>query len=413
MNSFRNVLAVIAVAVFYQNFHGYLNGRHGIGVPWHWVLAFIILSLPMLFSQVMTTNILREPIVVWCFGYAWVTMVWFIFGSQSDMAWQEVRLRVLAIIQILCFLAIFMSVKANLLAQLTIVGAVHVGTAINVYELFNPMSFSDVMGRSAGLYMNSNASAEALVLGMILCITVVPRWYRGVFILLVGVGVFVTYSRAGLVGWLIAGGGLVAGRFIDATHAVRIGFIALFLVGLVLLPKADQILLTLERAGSLTEGTEERLEWFMNPLGVDDASSSARKVVALEAWERVAAQPFFGGGTGAVHKGLDIPPHNQFLSHMIDHGFLGALLMPLLIVALMWRAKGESQWVGFIFCCTVLWYCFFTHMIMSHAHNLLLFSLAAALTSTSVRTIGQANRERRVSNSDRGRGNLTNVLIHS
>jgi hypothetical protein len=412
MNSFRNVLAVMAVVVFYQNIHGYLNVRHGVGVPWHWVVALIILSLPMLFSQVMTTDFLREPIVMWCFGYAWVTMVWFLFGSQSDMAWQEVRTRGLAIIEILSFLAIFMNSRANLFARLTIVIAVHVGIAINVYELFNPMSFSEVMGRSAGLYMNANASAAALVLGMILCITVLPTWYRGGFILLVGIGVCVTYSRAGLIGWLIAVGGLMAGRFIEATHVVRMGFIALFLVGLVLLPNADQILATLEGAGSLTTGTQQRLEWIMDPLGVDDASSSARKAVAQEAWERVAEQPFLGGGTGAVHKGLDIPPHNQYLSHMMDHGFLGAMLMPLLMVALLWRAEGESRWVGFIFSCAVLWYCFFSHMMLNSPHFLLLFSLVAALASTRVLPTGQVNQGRRTSNSDRG-GDLTNVLVHS
>lgn len=410
MNSFRNVLAVIAVAVFYGNIHGYLN-QQGVGVPWHWVLAFIILSLPVLFSQVMTSDILREPIVAWCFGFAWVTTVWFIFGAQSEMAWQEVRWRVLAILEMLSFLAIFMNVRANLFARLTIVVAVHVGTVINFYELFNPMSFSNVFGRSAGLYINANTSAEALVLGMILGITALPTWYRGVFILIAGTGVFVTYSRAGLIGWLIAVGGLMVGRFIGTTHAVRTGLIALFLIGVVLLPKADQILATLDRAGSLTAGTQERLAWLMDPLGVDDASSSGRKAIAQEAWERVAEQPFLGGGTGAVHNGLDIPPHNQFLSHMVDHGVLGALLLPLLMVALIWRAEGESRRVGFIFSCAVLWFCFFTHTMLNNAHSLLLFALAAALASKRVRPKEHANQGGPAADLDRG--NLTRILAHS
>ena len=410
MNSFRNVLAVIAVAVFYGNIHRYLN-QYGVGVPWHWVLAFVILSLPVLFSQVMTSDILREPIVAWCFGYAWVTMVWFIFGSQSEMAWQEVRWRVLAIFEILSFLAIFMNARANLFARLTIVVAVHVGTAINVYELFNPMSFSEVVGRSAGLYINANISAEALVLGMILGITALPPWYRGVFILLAGTGVFVTYSRAGLIGWLIAVGGLILGGFIGVTHSVRTGLIALFLIGVVLLPKADQLLATLERAGSLNTGTQERLAWLIDPFGVSDASSWARKYVAQQAWERVGERPFLGGGTGAVHYGLNIPPHNQFLSHMVDHGVLGAMLTPLLMVALIWRAEGESRRVGLIFSCAVLWFCFFSHMMLNSGHTLLLFALVAALASPSVRPTDQVNQGRRTSNSDRG--NLTKVLAHS
>ena len=408
MNSFRNVLAVIAVAVFYGNIHRYLH-QYGVGVPWHWVLAFVILSLPVLFSQVMTSDILREPIVAWCFGYAWVAIAWFIFGSQSEMASQEVRWRVLAILEILTFFAIFMNASANLFARLTIVVAVHVGTAINFYELFNPLSFSEVVGRSAGLYINPNMAGEALVLGMILSITVLPSWYRGVFIILAGAGVFITFSRSGIIGWLIAVGGLMLGGFIGRTHAVRTGFMVLFLIGVTFL--SGQFMGIQEQTGLQNNNVNERLAWLMDPLGVSDASSWARKYVVQQAWERVGERPFLGGGTGAVHYGLDIPPHNQFLSHMIDHGVLGAMLIPLLMVALIWRAEGESRRVGFIFSCAVLWFCFFTHTMFNNAHSLLLLALVAALASIIVRPTDQVNQGTRTSNSDRG--NLTKVLAHS
>lgn len=409
MNSLsRNLLAVSAVALFYSNLHEYMHKAYQVWVPWQWVLAFLIVALPLLVRQVVTSEMLRLPVVAWCFLYIWVTMVWFVMGSQSEMAWQEVRWRILAIFEILGFLAVFMDAKAHLFARLALVVAVLIGVAINVFELFAPNTFSDVSGRSAGLYVNANMSAEALVLGMILGITALPTWYRGAFILLAGAGVCVTYSRAGLIGWLIAVGGLMLGRCIGATHVVRTGLIALFLIGVVLLPKADQILTTLERAGSLNADTQERLAWLMDPLGVDDASSWGRKAVAREAWERVAEHPFLGGGTGAVHKGLDIPPHNQFLSHMIDHGVLGAMLIPLLLLTLIWRAEGESQRVVFIFSCAVLWFSFFTHTFLYNAHSLLLVALAAALASIRVRPKDQASQVWLAADLDRG--NLTKTL---
>jgi hypothetical protein len=282
---------------------------------------------------------------------------------------------------------------------------------INVYELFVPMSFSNVFGRSAGLYVNANTSAEALVLGMILAVTALPSWYRSVFILLVGGGVFVTYSRAGLIGWLIAVVGLMLGRFIGTTHVIRTGLITLFLIGLVLLPKADQILTTLERTGSLNPDTQERLAWLMNPLGVEDSSSWSRKAIAREAWERVGEHPFLGGGTGAVHRGLEIPPHNQFLSHMIDHGLFGAMLIPLLLVTLIWRAEGEGQRVAFIFSCATLWFSFFTHTFLNNAHSLLLVALVAALASRRVCPRGEPHQDRLTANLDRG--HFTKTLAHS
>lgn len=359
----------------------------------------------------MTSELLRLPIVAWCFGYLWVTLVWFVMGSQSEMAWQEVRWRTLAIFEILGFLAVFMDGRAHLFARLALVVAVHVGIVINVFELFAPNTFSDVAGRSAGLYMNANMSAEALVLGMILGITALPSWYRGVFILLTGIGVFVTYSRAGLIGWLIAVGGLMLGRFIGVRHLVRIGLVTVFLLSLVLLPKADQILTTLDRAGSLNSDTQERLAWFIDPLGVDDKSGWSRKSVAQQAWERVAERPFFGGGTGSVHTGLDIPPHNQFLSHMIDHGMCGAILMPLLMMALIWRNEGTSQRVALIFCGATLWFSFFTHTFLNNAHSLLLISMVAAPVSLHARQKNQATQDGLTGNSDQG--NLMKTLAHS
>lgn len=408
---FRNVLAVSAVALFYSNIHAYLPYAYGVGVPWHWALAFIILSLPLLVRQMMTSEILRLPIVVWCFGYLWVTMVWFLLGSQSEMAWQEVRWRILAIFEILGFLAIFMNDRAQLFARLTLVVAVHIGIATNVFELFAPNTFSDVSGRSAGLYMNANMSAEALVLGMILGVSALPTWYRGIFVLLAGVGVFTTYSRAGLIGWVIAVGGLMLGRSISSMHSVRIGLATLFLLSLVLLPKADQILTTLERAGSLNADTQERLAWFMDPLGVDDKSGWSRKSVAREAWERVTEQPFFGGGTGAVHKGLDIQPHNQFLSHMIDHGLVGATLMPLLLLALIWRGEGEGLGIALIFSVGTLWFSFFTHTFLNNAHSLLLVALVAAFAAVPARPNEEIRRGRQLANADGGR--FTKILVPS
>lgn len=401
---FRNILAVIAVALFYSNLHEYLHRAYEVVVPWQWVLAFLIVSLPLLVRQLMTSEILRLPIVVWCFGYLWVTIVWFLLGSQSDMAWQEVRWRILAIFEILGFLAVFMDGRAHLYARLALVVAVHIAVMINVFELFAPNTFSNVSGRSAGLYVNANMSAEALVLGMILGITAVPSWYRGAFIFLTGVGVFVTYSRAGLIGWLIAIGGLMLGRFIVARHLVRIGLATVFLLSLVLLPKADQILTALERAGTLNADTQERLAWFMDPLGVDDKSGWSRRSVAREAWERVTEHPFFGGGTGSVHKGLDIPPHNQFLSHMIDHGMFGAVLMPLLLLALIWGNEGASRRVALIFCGATLWFSFFTHTFLNNAHSLLLIAMVAAPVSLHVRQKDQATPSGLIRNS--GRGNL-------
>ncbi|WP_187299291.1 O-antigen ligase family protein [Nitrospira moscoviensis] len=387
MNVIRMVYAVMAVTVFFGNVPNWLHFQYGVGVPWYWVVALIVLSLPLLFLAVVTSNIVRQPLVVWCYGYLCLTMIWFIVGPQTEMAWQEVRWRVLAIMEVLSFLAIFMDAQANQFARRTVVAAVHVGVAVNIYELFVPMSFSNVFGRSAGLYLSPNLAGEALVLGMIVGITVVPAWYRGLFVLLTGVGVFVTYSRGGLIGWCLAVGGLLLGRFVNTRQVAQAGLAALLLVGLLIVPKLNDILATLERAGAFNADALERLAWLTDPSGVSDTSSWSRIYVAQQAWQRLAEHPFWGEGTGAVHEGLDIPPHNQFLAYMIDHGVLGALLLPWLLLALLWPARADRRRIGVIFSVTVLWFSFFTHTLLNNPYSLLLFALMAAFAPAGRRPV--------------------------
>ncbi|PYX63601.1 MAG: hypothetical protein DMG78_31460, partial [Acidobacteria bacterium] len=146
----RNVLAVIAVAVFYTNWPDYAHTRLGILVPYYWVLGFGVLSLPFLFRQIVASDMLKSPVVIWCFGYAWLTILWFVGSTQSEIAWQVVRVRFLAIIELLLFISLFSNQEANRRARQVLVVGVAAGVIIQIYELFFPMAFSEVLGRSAG-----------------------------------------------------------------------------------------------------------------------------------------------------------------------------------------------------------------------------------------------------------------------
>src|SRR5207237_210395 len=162
----------------------------------------------------------KLPVAIWCFGFGWLTVAWFLQSSQSEMAWQEVRWRFMAIIEILTFLMIFREPGSTRFARQTLVVAVVFGVGLNIYEVFAPLSFSTVIGRSAGLYMNPNMAGEALVLGMILSVTVLEAQYRVPFILLTGIGILPTFSRAAILTWVIAVGGLILLRRLSVRHMV-------------------------------------------------------------------------------------------------------------------------------------------------------------------------------------------------
>jgi len=247
------------------------------------------------------------------------------------------------------------------------------------------MTFSDVLGRSAGLYASPSMAGEALVLGMILSVTVLERRYRGSFVLLTGVGILTTFSRGGILGWLIAVMGLMFVRAVSVKDFLPSVFTGLVLGVVVLLPQWDHLLTTWERNGTLNANVEERLAWLADPTGVSDYSSWERKYVAQYAWERIADRPILGSGTGSSY-GEYVRPHNQYLSFMLDHGLVvGAMLVPLLILAIGWNTRGELRGIAMVFGFTVLELSLFTHAILNVQYSLMLFSLMAAMTATSSR----------------------------
>jgi O-antigen ligase len=385
LSYYHKALIVAAVGIFFTNASQYLYYQHGIpnlGSPKNWVLAFCLLSLPVLVRQLTEGNVLKSPVLMWCLGYVGLSALWFFQSSQSDMTWQDVRWRFLATISVLMFLMVLWGPGAVRFARRALVGAVLLGVAVNIYELFAPMTFSTVMGRSAGLYENPNLAGEALVVGMILSVTALQRRYQVPFILLTGVGVFLTLSRAGIGAWLIAVAGIAMVERFRPKDFLLSGFVGFLLIVLFLIPRWDQLLTTWDRSGAMSGDVVERLTWFTDPFGVPDGSSWERTYVARRAWDQIADHPFWGSGTGSSLEAY-IAPHNQYLSLMLDHGLIGALILPLLILAVTWGARGDIGRVALVFGFAVLVLSLFSDAILYREASLLLFSLMAAMAGAS------------------------------
>ena len=376
---FGTFLAVIAVGIFYTNLPDYLHFTHGILVPYQWPLGFGLLALPLIIWQIRTSNVLRSPVVVWSFGYMLIAILWFIPSSQSEVAWQEVRWRVLTVLELCMFLTVCIHADTNKQVRVMLVPGVLLGVALNVYELFFPLSFSPIIGRSAGLYMNPTTSSLALVGGMIFAITVFPAWSRGIFILLVGVGVTVTFSRGGIILWCIAAVGLLVAKKIRVRDSLRAVCFGSLLIAALLFPRLDELRVNIDSAGVVNANIAERLLWLTDPSGVQDESGFARAYVAKRLWDKWAEHPFLGSGTGSAFSAFEIPPHNEYLLLMMDHGLIGGLVFPLLLLAIIYRNRGKFNIVSVLFGCTQAVAGFISHTLLSEPQTLLLFALAATV----------------------------------
>lgn len=379
MNFFASVVTIISVAVFFTNIPNYTYGQHGLMVPYLWVSMFAVISLPLLIRVVSKSNVLGSTVISWCFLYILLTILWFIPSSQNDVAWQEVRSRALTVIELMMFLMVFASEGMNWLARQVLVVGVLVGVGLNIYELFVPLSFSPIIGRSAGMYVNPTTSSFALVGGMIFAVTVLPRWARGVFILIVGIGVVSTFSRGGIIGWCVASASFVLTKQITSKDVVHAALTGILIIGMLVMTRGEEFLDTLNRTGVINANVEERLSWLTDPSGVQDQSSWARAYVAKRLWDKWAEQPFFGSGTGAAYAAFEIPPHNQYLVFMVDHGLIGIMVFPLLILSVIYEARGEFRLLVMLFGGIQAVNGFMSHTLLTEPQTLLLFALAATL----------------------------------
>ncbi len=382
---YSKLLVITAVALFFTGVSDYINFptmNHSQSAPMFWLIGLGVLSLPLAIWQWLRLNTLKSPLIVWCFGYALVTVTWFFVSSEPDMAWQEVRWRVLTIFELLMFLVLFAQPNAARLARQALVVCVLVGVVLNIYELFVPMSFSQVLGRSAGLYMNPNQAGQALVMGLIFSLSVLSTRLQAPFILLTGIGIFTTFSRSAILQWVIVVVSWMLMRRVRLRDFFLPVAVSLLLVAFLLLPRWDQFLTTLSSSGVINKDVEERLDWFTDPSGVDDYSSWERAYLTRQAWDKTAEHPILGSGTGFSRK-MAIGTHNQYLRFMQEHGLLGAAILPLLVLAVTWGARGEARGLAILFGCTVMLQGFFSHDLLNQSEVLMLFALMAVMSLTS------------------------------
>ena len=70
-------------------------------------------------------------------------------------------------------------------------------------DLFNPLSFSDLIGRGSGMYLNANYAGASLLIGLIYISGKIRGPLFLFLLLLVGLGVFATFSRTAIAFYLL------------------------------------------------------------------------------------------------------------------------------------------------------------------------------------------------------------------
>lgn len=256
-----------------------------------------------------------------------------VMAAESDVRFESWLRNILYGLN--AFLMLLMVVRDRkqldtLIVALTWTGVVLAG--INIVEFFDRslVNLSSTASRSAGLLLNANPSAAAIV-ACTLISYLKPQRYMFPARIIMFLGMYTTFSRAGiamffllvfynevLVGKFTAWRALVSGALISA-------LVVLALYGRVMVEWSSNkiVVQSYDRILAMAQGR------------FDDNSTQQRQRVIPIQLARFAERPLLGWGGGAA-LGED-SPHNQIVALMVDHGLVGLLLFIAHMGIAFWR----------------------------------------------------------------------------
>ncbi|NJL61130.1 MAG: O-antigen ligase family protein [Methylacidiphilales bacterium] len=377
-------LAILAVFTFFSNLDIYIFDS-GLGPPPSTlIIGFDIACIPLLFSIFKKFKYISKELIIWCIFYAITALLYLNFFTKiSEITIQELETRTLSVIFIMTMHFIFSQSKIVQNFTRAAIIIVSIISVLNIFaELADPLIFAGLneTGRPAGWYINPNIAGGALNLGIIFGVTLLPRVYRIPFIIFIGIGVFLTFSRGAISCWALIVMLLMINRLITGNQLLRwlvgIGIINFFISSVI----AD----ALGNVSLLNDNIRGRLVWLQDPSARDAEGDTGRIDIVEIGWRLFLKNPIIGNGLASTQTwSQPIATHNMYLNLMIDHGILGIVIMPLLIYSVIYKAREEAHRLGFIFAVFTLLYCIFSHNLLEERYMLVSYSLMAAMTMQS------------------------------
>lgn len=388
---YQCAMAFFSVILFSTNLDVYCDSAGVLPLsPLHWIILYFLGSIPFLLSLHGRKAYLSTSVLYWCVGYFLVSFIsfWIFSGLQltTPEALQELKDRTLCILFFLNTLLVYSQFNdVQVWARIGFIVAGILGTATNFYEFFNPLIFGGLneTGRPSGFYVNANNSGAGLMQCLLIGTTLLRPAYRIPYALLIGGGVFITFSRGALIAWLITMAiFMITGVFPrQMLFGWAIAMFAMMTIGGSFIDMEQ-----LQDAGLLNSNVTERLSQTSGGEEVKDDSTLARLAVVAMAWKMFVAHPMTGNGIGSTLR-LDvgnlvehpISTHNMYLYFLADHGALGGLLFPALIIVTIYPLKSKHLSINICTVIFLLLWGLFSHNLVSLRMHLTFYALLSVI----------------------------------
>lgn len=227
-----------------------------------------------------------------------------------------------------------------------------------IFEMYITVGPSSVPGRSAGLWVNPNVAAAALVLSGTACAPFVPAQWRGAYAVIIFSGVLATVSRSAL---LVLVGATVVNevaqwlrgkrypKSVDTAQIARIAVTALACATVFCIAVAsnENVSSSVSRSAATSLSSIDVLEQsrgnfadgeaatqIANHLGKVD-SGAARLVLMLNSVQQVT---LWGKGADQAH---DLAPHNWYLFLAVAFGLPGVICAIAFAAVIIWTSRSN------------------------------------------------------------------------
>jgi O-antigen ligase len=385
--SYKNNIIFLVIFIFYSSIGSYSAVlKYGVINPKNLLLMSIVLITYLNFTSFYKFHFFKIPIMKWIILYVSIVFLWFILPNNY-MTYEEFRIFIFSIIFFVSMTILISNDDDNFSkTRGAILFVTLLAISNNIYEFFNPFAFYDmnseynIIGRSAGFYIDPNISAQAILYGLIFSYTLIPKNIKILFLLFTLLGVLVTFSRGGIIGWLIIVTLLFKYKQIDKKTIVTI-LLILFISIIILLPILTDIIM-----GSFDGQSDNLLNRlnFFNTSSKMDASQIERLAILNSAFNLFADNPFFGAGLSIIrHWGYSVAPHNMYLMLMAQFGFVGLVLYIYLMYVIVQNAKDETKIISKIFLFYILFTSLLTHNILDGYHNIIAIVLMSNMSYRS------------------------------
>lgn len=349
----------------------------------YFVCALLLSPLVLLKTRSFISYLLT-PIALWAMSLIVLDCVYLIADANTSTEVTNIiltRIQRTGITLLLGFA--FASMDRNVYKNVFIVLAIVVPCAVIADFLYPGFFYSPdtpgiALGRAAATYINSNNASEAILITFILACPLVSKKYRSPLIMLCGIGVLLTFSRAAMGTWL-----LIFIYLVFCRKLTRASAIAAFMVLSIPLLSGGLESYLRQRADldQSIENIGNRLS-FLSKRQFDDDSAIERATVLQAGWDAFLANPATGIGAAAtMHESPEWPyqvsTHNQLVLLAAEYGIPGVLAWCWLGFCVMrggYFPDKDFQRLMFLFFLVMTP---FTHNMFDSPHWLLTFMLVA------------------------------------